>query len=164
MKWIFGIALCALVLGGAAIDGHATPGHELATAACSPKGKDVTIGGKGATVYCGPAKATVRVGSQTMTFRNGTCVWTSNSFKLQLGTIFLFRSKPLQSQPGFSIYANGYPVARALVEIYWRGKYYFTSTVHTTARPSANRSGGTFKGKVGKSGTGPSVTGAVSCS
>jgi len=99
-----------------------------------------------------------------MTFRNGTCVWTSNSFKLQLGTIFLFRSKPLQSQPGFSIYANGYPVARALIEIYWRGKYYFTSTVHTTARPSANRSGGTFEGKVGKSGTGPSVTGTVSCS
>jgi len=38
-----------------------------------------------------------------------------------LGTIFLFRGTPLQQQPGFSIYANGGAVARALVEVYWGG-------------------------------------------
>ena len=128
------------------------------------RGKAVTIGGRAATVYCGAAKATVRVGSQTMTFRNGTCAWTSNSFKLQLGTIFLSRSKPLQTQDGFSLYAAGYPVARALVEVYWHGHYTFTSTLHESARPSANRAGGTFTGKAGKSGTGPTVSGTVTCS
>jgi hypothetical protein len=163
MKRILGVVLTALAVGSVAIDAQATPSHQLATAVCSAKGKAVTIAGKAATVYCGPAKATVRVGSQTMTFRNGTCVWTSNSFKLQLGTIFLFRGKPLQKQAGFSIYAAGYPVARALIEVYWQGKYSFTSTLHATARPSANRAGGTFTGRLGKTGTGASVSGAVSC-
>ena len=165
MKRIVALALTALTLGGGTIAAQAgVPSTKHAPAACSAKGKDVTIGGKAATVYCGAAKATVRVGSQTMTFRNGTCTWTSNSFKLQLGTIFLFRSKPLQKQDGFSIYATGYPVARALVEVYWHGHYTFTSTLHETARPSANRAGGTFTGKAGKAGTGPSVSGTITCS
>jgi hypothetical protein len=165
MKRIIAPALVALVLGSGAIAAQAgVPAKKLLPSSCSPKGKDVTIGGNPATVYCGAAKATVRVGSQTMTFRNGTCSWTSNSFKLQLGTIFLSRSKPLQKQDGFSIYATGYPVARALVEVYWHGHYTFTSTLHETARPSANRAGGTFTGKAGKAGTGPSVSGTITCS
>jgi hypothetical protein len=165
MRRLIATGLGAFVLGGGTIAAQAgVPSTKHAPAACSAKGKDVVIGGKAATVYCGTAKATVRVGSQTMTFRNGTCAWTSNSFKLQLGTIFLSRSKPLQKQAGFSIYATGYPVARALVEVYWHGHYTFTSTLHETARPSANRAGGTFTGKAGKAGTGPSVSGTVTCS
>jgi hypothetical protein len=164
MKRIIAPALVVLALGGGTIAAHAgAPSKKHVPSACSPKGKDVTLGGKAATVYCGPAKATVRVGSQTMTFRNGTCTWTSNSFRLQLGTIVLSRSKPLQQQAGFSIYATGIPVARALVEVYWQGHYTFTSTLHETARPSANRAGGTFTGKAGKAGTGPSVSGTVTC-
>lgn len=163
MKRILGTTLIALALGGAAIDAEATPANAVATTVCSPQGKEITVKGKAATVYCGRAKVTVQVGSQTMTFRNGTCVWTDNSFKLQLGTIFLFRSKPLQQQPGFSIYATGYPLARALVGIYWRGTYYTATTLHGTARPSANQAGGTFTGRVGKAGTGPKLRGTVTC-
>jgi hypothetical protein len=164
MKRIIAPALVALALASGTIAAQAGVPSKKQAPACSPKGRDATIGGKAATVYCGPAKATVRVGSQTMTFRNGTCTWTSNSFRLQLGTIFLSRSKPLQQQAGFSIYATGIPVARALVEVYWQGHYTFTSTLHETARPSANRAGGTFTGKAGKAGTGVSVSGTVTCS
>jgi hypothetical protein len=165
MKRIIALALGALATGGGTIAAQAgVPSAKQAPAACSANGKDVTIAGDAATVFCGPAKATVRVGSQTMTFRNGTCVWTSNSFKLRLGTIFLSRSKPLQKQAGFSIYATGIPVARALVQVYWRGQYTATSPLHETARPSASRAGGTFTGKAGKAGTGPSVSGTVTCS
>lgn len=152
-------ALAALVF--AAATGAAT--NPLQATACSSTGKDVTIGGKAATVYCGPAKATVHVGGRTMTFRNGSCSWTSNSFKLQLGTIFLFRSRPLQQQAGFAIYATGVPVARALVDIYWKGTYYYATTLHATALPNGNQTGGTFQGKLGSKGTGPSVSGTISC-
>lgn len=163
MKKILGTAMAALLFAGAAIAAQPTWARGHATAACSANGKDVTIGGKAATVFCGPARVTVHVGSRTMTFRNGTCVWTSNSFKVRLGTIFLFRSTPLQPQAGFSLYAAGYPVARALIEVYSGGTYTFASTLHTTARPSPNRAGGTFTGKTGKSGTGPKISGTVSC-
>lgn len=152
---LFGV-LVVLVAGVGAVS-------DTRAAGCSSGGKDVVIGGKAATVYCGPAKATVRLGGRTMTFRGGTCVWTSNSFKLQLGTIFLFRSKPLQSQPGFSIYATGVPVARALIEVYERGVYSEASPVYATARPTGVRAGGTFEGKTGKRGTGPAISGTITC-
>jgi hypothetical protein len=97
-----------------------------------------------------------------MTFRNGTCSWTSNSFKLRLGTLFLSR-KPLPKQAGFAIYATGVPVAKALIEVYKGGQYWFTSPVHATARPSAGRSGGTFKGRLGKTGTGAAISGTIRC-
>jgi hypothetical protein len=164
MKKTLGLALVVLALGGAALDAYASSAHQLTPAGCSPNGKAVWIGGKSARVYCGPARATVRIGSQTMTFRNGTCVWTTNSFKLQLGTIFLFRGTPLQQQPGFSIYANGGAVARALVEVYWGGRYYYASPLRTTAQASSTRTGGTFKGRTGKGGTGPSISGTIRCS
>jgi len=159
-----GVALALLAVGGLALNAYAAPTHKVTQAGCSPAGKDVTIGGKAATVYCGPARATVRIGSQTMTFRHGTCVWSTNSFKLQLGTIFLFRSKPLQQQPGFSIYANGGAVARALVEIYWGGRYSYASPLHATAQANSSRTGGTFKGRLGKGGTGLPVNGTIHCS
>ena len=164
MKALFVVGLVVLLGGGSAVAAHAATKDRLASDASKARGKGVVIGGKAAQVYCGPAKAIVHVGGQTMTFRNGTCSWTSNSFKLQLGTIFLFRSKPLQSQPGFSIYATGVPVARALIEVYWNGTYYYTSTLHATARPSAGRAGGSFQGKTGRDGTGPSISGTVTCS
>jgi hypothetical protein len=132
-------------------------------ATCTVAGKGTTIGGKAAQVYCGPAKATVRIGGKTMTIRGGTCGWSTNSFRLQTGTIFLFRGKPLQQQPGFSIFATGIPVARALIEVYWQGTYYWTSTLHATARPNASLTGGTFQGKLGKTGTGPAISGTISC-
>jgi len=74
MKKTLGLALVVLALGGAALDAYASPAHQLTPAGCSPNGKAVWIGGKSARVYCGPARAAVRIGSQTMTFRNGTCV------------------------------------------------------------------------------------------
>jgi hypothetical protein len=160
MKKMLGLALVVLALGGLALDAYASPARHVEATACSPDGKDVTIGGNAATVYCGPAKATVVIGSRKMTFRNGTCVWGKNSFTLRMGTIFLSRGKPLQQQPGFSIYAG----ARALVEVYWRGKYSSASPVYTTAKANATRTGGTFKGRIGKGGTGPAISGTIRCS
>jgi hypothetical protein len=156
MRFVLSGVLVALAVGAGAVSGSRA-------AACSPDGKAVVIGGKSATVYCGPAKATVRVGGQTMTFRGGTCVWTTNSFKLQLGTIFLFRTKPLQSQPGFSIYATGVPVAKALIQVYSQGTYSEASPVYATARPTGAQAGGSFQGKTGKKGTGPAISGTITC-
>jgi hypothetical protein len=159
MTRTLGLVLVLIALGGATLNAYASPAHHSTLASCSPNGKAVTIGGKAATVYCGPARATVRIGAQTMTFRNGTCVWTKNLFKLRMGTIFLFRGKPLQQQPGFSIYAD----ARALIEVFWGGRYYYTSTLHATAHANSTRTGGTFKGRTGKGGTGPAISGTIRC-
>ena len=134
----------------------------LAAAPCTPAGKAVLIRKQSATVYCGPARATVRLGGRTMTFKSGTCVWTSSSFKVQLGTIFLFRN--FARERGFEIRASGYPVARALIQVYWDGAYYEAGTLHATARPNASNTGGTFTGKTGRNGTGPSISGTISCS
>jgi hypothetical protein len=156
MRFVVTGVLVALAAGAGAVS-------DSRAAACSPDGKDVVIGGKSATVYCGPAKATVHVGGQMMTFRGGMCVWTANSFKLQLGTIFLFRAKPLQSQPGFSIYATGVPVAKALIQVYSQGTYSEASPVYATARPTGAQAGGSFQGKTGKKGTGPAISGTIAC-
>lgn len=156
MKTFLVSVLAMLSLTASAAGAHA--------ATCTVEGKGVTIGGKAAQVYCGPAKASITIGGKTVTIRGGTCGWTTNSFSLQTGTIFLFRGKPLQQQPGFSIFATGIPVARALIEVYWQGTYSFTSTLHATARPNASLSGGTFQGKLGKSGTGPAISGTITCS
>jgi hypothetical protein len=160
VKRTLGLALVALIAAAAALDAYAAPTHQVATKACSPNGKAVTIGGKAATVYCGAAKATVVIGFQKMTFRNGTCVW-GKLFKLRMGTIFLFRGKPLQQQqPGFSIYAD----SKAHVEFYWGGRYYYASPLYTTAQANSTRTGGTFKGRIGKGGTGLAITGTIRCS
>jgi hypothetical protein len=163
-RGLAGIALGALAFGVTAIDaGATTPSKASRPAACTAKGRLVTVGGQRATAYCGTAKATARVGGTSMTFRNGTCVWGASSFQIHLGTIHLLAGSSVQREPAFTIYASGYPVAKALVEIYWRGRAYVTSTLHATARPSANRSGGTFAGRIGKTGTGPAISGTVTC-
>lgn len=138
----------------------AAPARGLVETACSSGGKQVLISGKPAQVFCGPASATVKVGGRTLAFRKGTCVWTSNSFKLELGTLFLAWSKPFPTQPGFAIRANGVPVARALVEIYWQGTRTTLSTTRTTARPNSTSTGGTFEGRTA---AGARVTGTVRC-
>ncbi|MBA2545709.1 MAG: hypothetical protein H0V15_02430 [Solirubrobacterales bacterium] len=69
-------------------------------------------------------------------------------------------SKPFPLQPGFAIRAAGYPVARALVEIYWQGKRASIATTRTTVRPNSNRTGGTFEGSTP---AGARVTGTVRC-
>lgn len=156
MRFVVVGVLVALAVGAGVVS-------DSRAAACSPDGKDVVIGGKSATVYCGPAKATVHVGGQTLTFTGATCVWTTNSFKLQLGTIFLFRTKPLQSQPGFSIHATGIPVARALIQVYSQRTYSEASPVYATARPTGALTGDSFQGKTGKKGTGPAISGTITC-
>jgi len=156
------VALAVLALSAVTADAAAS--QRFAAASCNPGGKQVLIRNQSATVYCGPARATVRVGGRTMTFNNGTCAWTSNSFKVQLGTIFLFRGKPLQRERGFELRATGYPVARALIQVYADGTYYEAGTLHATARPNASNTGGTFTGKTGRNGTGPSISGTISCS
>jgi len=153
-------ALSLLAVGVGTSTALAASEGARAAAACSPGGKDVRISGRTAYVFCGPAKATVRLGGKSLAFRNGTCVWTSNSFKLELGTIFLFWRKPFPQQPGLAIRANGVPVARALVQVYWQGKLTTLSTTRTTARPDANRAGGTFEGRTA---AGARVTGTVTC-
>ena len=150
------MALAAAGTAGAA------PSQTLGAAPCTPAGKPVLIRKQSATVYCGPARATVRLNGRTMTFNGGTCVWTSNSFKVQLGTIFLFRN--FARERGFEIRASGYPVARALIQVYWDGAYYEAGTLHATARPNVSNTGGTFTGKTGRNGTGPSISGTISCS
>ncbi len=157
---VIAAASSLLAVGGVTTSAGAAPEGALATAACNPGGKDVQISGRTAYVFCGPATATVKLGGRTLTFSKGTCVWTSSTFKLELGTIFLAWSKPFPRQHGFAIRAAGYPVARALVEIYWEGKRTTLSTTRTTARPSANRAGGTFEGRTA---AGARVTGAVKC-
>ena len=156
------VALTVFAL--AATTAGAAPAQRLATAPCNPAGKQVLIRNQSATVYCGPARATVKVGGRTMTFNSGTCVWTSNSFKVQLGTVFLFRAKPLQRERGFELRATGYPVARALIQVYADGTYHEAGTLYATARPNASQTGGTFTGKTGRRGTGPSISGTISCS
>lgn len=150
----------ALAGGGGTMNATAAPAARLSATACKPGGKDVVIGGKPASVFCGPATATVKLGGRTLTFHNGTCIWKSSTFTLELGTIFLFWGKPYPLQPGFAIRAAGYPVARALVEIYLQGKRTSLSTVRTTARPNASRTGGTFEGRTA---AGTRVTGTVKC-
>ena len=130
------MALAAAGTAGAA--SSQTP----AAAPCTPAGKPVFIRKQAATVYCGPARATVRLGGRTMTFNGGTCVWTPSTFKVQLGTIFLFRN--FARERGFEIRAAGYPVARALIQVYWDGTYYEAGTLHATARPNGSNTGGTF--------------------
>ena len=155
-----GIAVPA-VLAVTVIAGAAPP-ETLAAAPCTAAGKSVLIRTHSATVYCGPARATVRLGGRTMTFNSGTCVWTPSLFKVQLGTIFLFRN--FARERGFEIRASGYPVARALIQVYWDGAYYEAGTLHATARPNGSSTGGTFSGKTGRNGTGPSISGTISCS
>jgi hypothetical protein len=157
---VIAAALSLLAVGVIVSSAGAVPEGSRAAAACKPGGKAVQISGRTAYVFCGPASATVKLGGRTLTFSKGTCVWTSNSFKLELGTIFLFWKKPFPRQPGFAIRANGYPVARALVQIYWQGQLTNLSTTRTTARPSANRAGGTFEGRTA---AGARVTGSVRC-
>jgi len=158
---VMAIALGLLGAGGGTTTGAAAaPEGGLTATACNPGGKQVLIGGRSASVFCGPATATVKLGGTTLTFSKGTCVWTSNSFKLELGTIFLFWRKPFPQQPGLAIRANGVPVARALVQVYWQGKLTTLSTTRTTARPDANRAGGTFEGRTA---AGARVTGTVTC-
>lgn len=107
---VMAIAVGLLGAGGDTTTGAAAaPEGGLTATACNPGGKQVLIGGRSASVFCGPATATVKLGGTTLTFSKGTCVWTSNSFTLELGTIFLFWSKPFPLQPGFAIRAAGYP-------------------------------------------------------
>jgi len=150
----------SLMAGGSMTSAVAAPAGGLAETACNAAGKQVLISGKPAQVFCVPASATVEVGGRTIRFRKGTCVWTTNSFKLELGTLFLAWSKPFPAQFGFAIRATGVPVARALVEIYWQGTRTILSTTRTTARPNSTSTGGTFEGRTA---TGARVTGTVKC-
>jgi hypothetical protein len=154
------LAVPAFAADGGTVNAAAAPAGGSSATACNPGGKDVVIGGKPASVFCGPASATVKLGGRTLTFRNGTCIWKSSTFTLELGTIFLFWGKPYPLQPGFAIRAAGYPVARALVEIYSQGKRTSLSTVRATARPNASRTGGTFEGRTA---AGARVIGTVKC-
>jgi len=159
---VIAAALSLLAAGGGTTSAVAAPEGGLTATACNPAGKNVLISGRSAYVFCGPATATVKLGGRTLKFSKGTCVWTSNSFNLELGTIFFpyVLSKPFPLQAGFVIRAAGYPVARALVEIYWQGKRTNLTTTRTTARPNANRTGGTFEGRTA---AGALVTGTVKC-
>jgi hypothetical protein len=154
------LAIPAFAGGGGTMNAAAAPAAGLSATACKPAGKDVSIGGRPATVFCGPATAIVKLGGRTLRFSKGTCVWTSSTFKLELGTIFLFWGKPYPTQPGFAIRAAGYPVARALVQVYSQGKRTSLSTTRATARPYADRTGGTFEGRTA---AGARVTGTVKC-
>lgn len=163
MRRIIAVSAAALSLLAAGADttsAVAAPEGGLTASACSPAGKDVRISGRTAYVFCGPATATIKLGGRTLTFSKGTCVWTSNSFTLELGTIFFPWTKPFPLRSGFAIRAAGYPVARALVEIYWQGRLTNLSTTRTTARPNATRTGGTFEGRTA---AGARVTGTVKC-
>lgn len=163
MKRFVVLGLGLFLLATSAVGASAATDGQRGSAACTAAGKDFDPGGRLYTVYCGPATATVHVAGKTMTFRNGTCTWAPSSFKLQLGTIY-FSRKPLQTQPGFSIYAAGGATAKALIQVYWQGAYYVASPEYMTARPQAGQAGGSFTGKTGAKGTGPTMTGTVSCS
>lgn len=138
----------------------AAPAAGLSATACKPAGRGVWIGNRFATVFCGPATATVKLGGRTLTFSKGTCIWTTNSFTLQLGTIFHSWYKPYPVNPALSIWTSSGPVARAVVHIYWQGKRTLLSTTRTTARANATLTGGTFEGRTAAGGR---VTGAVRC-
>lgn len=153
------LAVPALAGGDGTTTAAAAPAAGLATTACKPAGRGVWIGKRFATVHCGPATATVKLGGRTLTFSKGTCVWTTNSFTLQLGTIFLWL-KPYPVNPALSIWTSGGPVARALVHIYWQGTRTILTTTRTTARANATRTGGTFDGRTA---AGARVTGTVKC-
>jgi hypothetical protein len=43
-------------------------------------------------------------------------------------------------------------------------KYYFGTTVNMTAKPNANGTGGTFRGRLGRGGFGLLATGTIRCS
>jgi hypothetical protein len=156
------LLVVALALGSLLSLGQASA-VPASLAACSPLGKSTIVHGAPATIYCGPATATVRFGGKTARFRNGTCTWRSSSFRLRMGTIYLSRPS-VPPRTGLSIYAAGVPTARALVEFTWAGRSYVGTTVHMTAKPDANRTGGTFRGRLGRSGSGPLATGTIRCS
>src|SRR5206468_13017366 len=48
-----------------------------------------TVDGHSAITYCGPAKVTVRVGGKTYAFKGGSCVKTSKSLSVNIGTVVL---------------------------------------------------------------------------
>ena len=139
----------------------AAPNGGTMATACNPAGKDVVSkSGSLTTTFCGPATATVKLGGKTLTFSKGTCVWTDSSLTLELGKILFPWSKPFSAKPGFVIHAAGYPVARAVVTVYWQGKRTELTSTRTTARPSGGFSGGTFDGRTA---AGARVTGTVKC-
>jgi len=130
---VMAIALGLLGAGGGTTTGAAAaPEGGLTATACNPGGKQVLIGGRSASVFCGPATATVKLGDTTL---------TSSSVN------------ELLVQPGFAIprRATRGPGARRDL---WQGG------ARATARPSSNRTGGTFEGSTP---AGARVTGTVRC-
>ena len=158
---VIAAALSVVAAGVGTTSAVASSENALRATACNPAGSDVVSrSGSLTTTFCGPATATVRLGGKTLAFTKGTCVWTDSSLTLELGKILFPWSKPFSAQPGFVIHAAGYPVARAVVTIYWQGKRTELTSTRTTARPSGNRTGGTFDGRTA---AGARITGTERC-